>query len=363
MKLALKELIYSKKKYLLIEAVVVLLMFMVLFLSGLAEGLGQAVRSGIQTIPAEYFLISDTAENLITVSDLESTVLEQAEILTDGKVAPLDIQRMYLIKENSEEKLDVTYFAISAGSFLEPEVFEGNGFSENTAGNQIILDDNFQTEGIAVGDIVKDSSTDMEFEVVGFSKDQMYGHTSVGFITTESYTKLRQALNPNYEQAYHAIVLQTNVTDNIRIEGTEIVSKADIIKKLPGYTAEQSTIQMIIWVLVIASAAILGVFYYIITLQKEKQFGVMKAMGFGMGKISGVVCSQVCLVACAGSCVANLLTFSMAAALPQKMPFYLNGMYAFVVTVSFILISVTGSLLSVGQIAHIDPVRSIGGAE
>lgn len=363
MKLALKELFYSRKKYLLIEAVVVLLMFMVLFLSGLAEGLGLAVRSGIQMIPAEHFLISDTAENLITVSNMDSRVLEQAKDVADGEVAPLDIQRMYLVKENSGEKLDVTYFAIPAGSFLEPEVFEGSGFSKNVARSQIILDDNFQAEGIAVGDIVKDSSTDMEFEVAGFSRDQMYGHTSVGFITTDSYTKLRQELNPNYEQTYHAVVVQGSIPDHIRIDGTEIVSKADIIENLPGYTAEQSTIQMIIWVLVIASAAILGVFYYIITLQKEKQFGVMKAIGFGMGKISAIVCSQVCFVACTGACAAFLCTLGMAAVLPQTMPFYLDGMYACIVTVAFILISLASSLLSVSRIAHIDPIKSIGGAE
>ena len=31
-----------------------------------------------------------------------------------------------MVKENSDEKLDITYFAIPAGSFLEPEVFEGH---------------------------------------------------------------------------------------------------------------------------------------------------------------------------------------------------------------------------------------------
>ena len=75
MKLAWKELVYSKKKYLLIEVIIILLMFMVLFLSGLANGLGRAVCAAIDNIPADYFLVSDTAENLITVSSLEISVL------------------------------------------------------------------------------------------------------------------------------------------------------------------------------------------------------------------------------------------------------------------------------------------------
>lgn len=76
MNLAWKELVYNKKKYLLIEVIIVLLMFMVLFLSGLANGLGRSVCAAIDNIPAGYFLVSDTAENLITVSRLETAVLE-----------------------------------------------------------------------------------------------------------------------------------------------------------------------------------------------------------------------------------------------------------------------------------------------
>lgn len=46
MRLAWKELKYNWKRYLLIEIIVVLMMFMVLFLSGLVQGLGRAVSSG-----------------------------------------------------------------------------------------------------------------------------------------------------------------------------------------------------------------------------------------------------------------------------------------------------------------------------
>ncbi|MDE6567050.1 MAG: ABC transporter permease, partial [Lachnospiraceae bacterium] len=114
MKLAWKELVYGKKKYILIEVLIVLLMFMVLFLSGLAEGLGRAVISGIDNMDADYFLLSDSAENLITTSDLDIGVYEQLESQTDAELAVLDIQRMYLTRQDDSEKLNITYFAMEA---------------------------------------------------------------------------------------------------------------------------------------------------------------------------------------------------------------------------------------------------------
>ena len=91
MKLAWKELIYSKKKYILIELLIVLLMFMVLFLSGLAEGLGRAVISGIDNMDADYFLLSDSAESLITISGLDTDVYDRLAAQTNAELAVLDI--------------------------------------------------------------------------------------------------------------------------------------------------------------------------------------------------------------------------------------------------------------------------------
>lgn len=367
MKLALKELVYGKKKYILIEILIVLLMFMVLFLSGLAEGLGRAVISGIDDMDVDYFLLSDSAESLITISELDTDVYEQLAAQmndnTDTKLAVLDIQRMYLSKQNDSEKLNITYFAIEAGSFLEPSVSEGVQLGSSDAEYPILLDDDFALEGIAAGDIVTDSSTGLEFTVAGFVDDQMYGHTSVGFITTDTYTQLRTSLNPMYKKAYHTIAIKGGSADNISIDGAEIIAKADIIENIPSYTAEHVTITMIKWVLVVVSAAIIGIFYYILTLQKRRQFGVMKAIGMGMGKIAGIVTSQVCIIALFGAVIANILTFAMAAALPETMPFYLKGAAAFSVTLAFIAISVISSLISISNISHVDPMKVIGGAD
>lgn len=363
MKLAWKELKYFKKKYFFIELMIVLLVFMVLFLSGLANGLGRAVSAGIEDMDATHFLMSDSSENLIPISHLETGIYEQLKEQTTSKVAPLDIQRMYLCTEKGGNKLDVAYFAIEKGSFLEPDTYEGTSLEDATVDHGIILDDSFAAEGIAVGDTVYDSTTEMEFTVVGFTKDRMYGHVGAAYLTTESYTDLRTSMDSKYKQAYHAFAIEGDDVAGIDIPGAMVVDKKTVIENIPGYKAEQVTINMIVWVLVVISAAIIGVFYYIISLQKERQFGVMRALGMETREIALSVCSQVAMVACIGAAIANLLTFGMAAMLPEAMPFYLKGSSVALVTVVFIIVSLLSSLLSLQRVAKVDPIIAMGGVE
>ena len=362
MKPALKELIYNKKKYILIEVIIVLLMFMVLFLSGLVEGLGRAVIGGIDNMDADFFLISDSAENVITASEFKPDKYGQLQSQTDAELATLDIQRMFLSKKDASEKLNITYFAVEPGSFLEPDVIDGIPLRDSDLQNPIVLDESFLNEGITVGDTVCDSSSEIEFTVVGFVKDSMYGHTSVGFISSDSYTAIRTALNPMYQRTYHAIAVKGTDVDGIQIDGTEVVSKSEIIENIPSYKAEHLTINMIIWVLVVVSAAIIGVFYYIITLQKHRQFGVMKAIGIGMRRISAMVTGQVCIIAVSGAAISAALTYLMSIVIPSAMPFYLKNGNVILVMAAFIFISIAGGLISVLSISHVDPMEVIGGS-
>lgn len=363
MKLAWKELVYSKKKYILIELIVVLLVFMVLFLSGLVDGLGRAVVAAVEDMDADYYVLSDSSESLITVSDLDTGVYDQVVKQTDSELAVLDIQRMYLTKADAEEKLNITYFAVEGGSFLEPKVYEGVQLGDSNEKNPILLDDDYKAEGVEIGDTVVDSSTGMEFTIAGFVKDQMYGHTSVGFITTDTYTELRTLLNPSYEQSYHAIAIRGTDIENISVKGAEVVSKADIVENVPSYKAEHTTITMIIWVLEVVTAVVIGVFYYILTIQKHKQFGVMKAMGVEMKSLAVMVTSQVGMIAVFGAAIAAALTYGMAAMLPPTMPFYLKNENVLILLAVFILISVVSSLISILNISKVDPMKVIGGSD
>ena len=118
---------------------------------------------------------------------------------------------------------------------------------------------------------------------------------------------------------------------------------------------------MITWVLLVASSAILGVFFYILTLQKLQQFGVLKAIGMSMKQITAIQLSQIGILSVIGVGVGLALAFAMALVLPSAMPFYMTLQGNVTIALSFILISVLCGALSILKIKQVDPIEVIGG--
>ncbi|MEE1208485.1 ABC transporter permease [Parafannyhessea umbonata] len=357
MRLAWKELTYNWKKYLLVEIIVILMMFMVLFLSGLVSGLGRAVSSGIESMDASTFVLGKDSEKLITVSSLTDAQYKNLQDEYGSRQTPLDIQRAYLQKASSDKKIDVTYFGIDPAGFLAPKTYAGTGLSAGKG--EVILDDAFQDKGIKLGDTVKDSSSGMKLKVVGFTKDKMYGHVSVAYVSVDTFDAMGEKGNPMYQKAVHAVAISGRLAAHVK--GTESYTKAQIVEALPGYKAEQMTITMVEWLLVAITAVIIGVFFFVINMQKKQEFGVMKAIGTSTAKISCTIVSQVFLIAALGAAIACGLATAMSAALPVSMPFYLVPAQVAVVLVAFVAISILSSLASVARVARIDPAKVIGG--
>lgn len=188
-------------------------------------------------------------------------------------------------------------------------------------------------------------------------------HSPVGFIGADTFITLNQEISPSYVEKYNAVVVQGADIENINIKGLEVVDKATIINNLPGYAAEQLTIKMILWVLVIISAAVLGVFFYVITIKKQKQFGVLKDIGMKMSEITAYIMSQVFILSLIGVIIGNLLSVGMAAMLPSSMPFFLKTPMVIIISIVFIVISLFTSLVSVRKVAKVDPMVIIGGNE
>ena len=139
----------------------------------------------------------------------------------------------------------------------------------------------------------------------------------------------------------------------------EVVGINKFIEDLPGYKPQNLTMNFMITFLFIISATVIGVFLYVITLQKKNLFGVLKAQGFTNGYLMKMVLSQTFILALIGTLIGLVLTILTGFVLPEAVPVEFNIMTLIVFGVVLILTSLIGSLFSVLSIRKIDPLKAI----
>lgn len=336
------------------------MMFMVVFLMGLASGLANQSAGTLKTLPVSDFILRDDAELLLAESSLAPETVDQLAPQVKGQMTPFSIERSAIKVSEESEKLELTYFVVEGESFLFPDLESVEDLTNQEQG--VILSQSFEEEGIQVGDQVIDAKSEQLLTVVGFMENQSYAFSPVALINFETQTKMRQALNPAYKESYQSLAL-AEPQASLDEEGIELATKDQVVDKVPGYSAQQITINLISWVLLFVSAAILGIFFYIITLQKRQQFGVMKAIGISLGEIIGMQFSQGFFLALFGVGLGNLLALGTMSILPDVVPVLVDFKSALLASVVFVSMAVLSILLSCLQIAKIDPVKIIGGGD
>lgn len=107
------------------------------------------------------------------------------------------------------------------------------------------------------------------------------------------------------------------------------------IQTLPGYTAQVLTFSIMIIFLIIIVAFVLGIFIYVLTIQKTSMFGVMKAQGISNFYISLSVILQTLLLVTIGIIVGLILTLITGIFLADIVPFATNIIFYVIITLAF----------------------------
>ncbi|MGT2666508.1 ABC transporter permease [Streptococcus rifensis] len=360
MKHAWAEIRYNWKKYLMIELLIVLMMFMVVFLTGLAGGLAEQSSGALKELPAEGFVLSSDAKNLLADSSMSLEEADNLQSELSGRVTTFSVERSGLKKEDSADKQDAVYFILEEDSFLMPEVLEGNSLQAGE--NQVLLSEEFTEAGIELGEELIDTKSDMTLKVVGFIERQTYTFAPVAIISQDTDRQMKLTINPAAEESYQTLALEDS-DQMITTEGFQVSSKSDLIEQVPGYAAQQLTVNLISGVLLFVSAAILGIFFYILTLQKRQQFGVMRAIGLSIREIVSIQFGQGFFLAILGVGLGSTLALGTMSFLPSKVPVTIDLSSALLAAGIFVGMAVFSILVSCLQIVKIDPVKIIGGGD
>lgn len=370
MYLAIREMRFAKARYMLIATIMVLIAFLVLFVTGLAQGLAYDNAASVKNMDATHFLLEQDSNRRFTRSHVDQKVLEKTSLIVGGENAePLGLKMTTVVPSGKTEKIDVTLLTVNLDGRLSPAVSEGSPISNQMKG-YVLVDQKLSDSGVQIGTIILDQASGAKWTVSGFVKNESFSHTPTIFLNNQDWISY-QALTtrPGTEstadsQVYNAIAIKTS-KEKVRelqaaLPNLEVIMKSEAISAIPGYKEEQGSLMMMIFFLFVISAFVLTVFFYVVTIQKTSQFGILKAIGTRTAYLARSVTLQVLVLSVGSLVISVLLVQLFEAVLPSSMPFQLSFTTLALTCLSFVIMSLAGSLFSVWKVAKIDALDAIG---
>lgn len=354
--LALKELKYTKGKFALIISVIVLISYLVYFLTSLAFGLASSYTNAVNKWGSDEVVITVDSNDSIMMSFMTNNDFESVEV--DGTKARIGLFPAVInnpdAEANVDSRLNVYFFGIDNDSFLKPTEASNLTIQQN----EVVVDESLKKEGYEIGSTIAVSGTDTVFTIIGFSTKSTYQTAPVIYMAMETWQKYRYSTETPPD-LYSGIIVRGSTGDLDTKLAT--YTTADYIATLPGYTAQVLTFGTMIIFLIIIVAFVLGIFIYVLTIQKTSMFGVMKAQGISNLYIVNSVVSQTFLLIFFGIILGLILTITTGIFLADIIPFAVNILLYGIITAAFFLFGLFGALFSVRAVLKIDPLKAIGG--
>ncbi|EZT70844.1 TPA: FtsX-like permease family protein [Staphylococcus aureus] len=347
--LAWNEIRRNKLNFGLIIGVLTMISYLLFLLSGLANGLINMNKEGIDKWQADAIVLNKDANQTVQQSvfnkkDIENKYKKQATLKQTGEIV-----------SNGHQKDNVLVFGVEKSSFLVPSLIEGH---KATKDNEVLADETLKNKGFKIGDTLSLSQSDEKLHIVGFTESAKYNASPVIFTNDATIAKINPRLTGDKINA--VVVRDTNWKDKKLNQELEAVSINDFIENLPGYKPQNLTLNFMISFLFVISATVIGIFLYVMTLQKTSLFGILKAQGFTNGYLANVVISQTLILALFGTAFGLLLTGVTGAFLPDAVPVKFDVLTLLVFAIVLMIVSVLGSLFSILTIRKIDPLKAIG---
>lgn len=353
--LAWKEIRYAKLRYGLVVGIMILVAYVVFMLSGLANGLADGNRKAVDDWQATKIILSEDSNKIANASQLQMQDLDR---VTAKEKAGIGVYATAVEKKGGTEKTNVSIFGTAKDAFVVPKIIKGRLYQND---KEAIVSENLLAEGYKLNQEIKIS--DQTLKIVGVTKATTYTIAPVLYLTSTAFKTLKYGAQPSGNQPINLIATKGKTTIDQKKNQTKLTSMTPetFIENIPGYSPEKLTLNTMIYFLFVVVAAIIGIFMYVITLQKTSIFGVMKAQGVATSYLVRSILAQAFLVGIIGVAVAVGLSVLTSSVLPSAMPFAVHWEEWALYSVILVFVAMIGGLFSIRTVTKVDPVTAIGG--
>lgn len=374
--LALKEVVRNRGRFFLVSLVIALITLLVLFIAALGEGLANGNRQYVADLDAQLVVFLEKSDYSISSSRLETNTA-RAVRRVDGvaDAGPIYTSNTEIVSLTAP--LKVSMLAAEAGHPGMPSIIEGRAFRGGVAREAVIDRNVALRSGIEVGDEIQIRSTQgvedrfFTLKVVGMVDGQSYFFQPTIFVPPATWEKYRpqSEADMNSDTAYPNIIavkladpsqmetVKTRSVQNVsNIEVTDIVTT---INNIPGYSAQQGTVQTQGFFTLLIGVLVIGGFFQIQVLQKVPQIGVLKAIGSSNGVVGWAAVIQIILVTAMGVTIGGGLTYLFSLGFPPTIPLVFNGVRSMIAIALLLFIGPLGGMVSIIYAVRIEPLKAL----
>jgi putative ABC transport system permease protein len=374
--LAVKEVARNRGRFLLVALVIALITLLVLFIAALGEGLSNANRQYVANLDAQLIIFLEKSDYSITASRLETNTVKSvrrvAGVMDAGPIYTSNTEIVSL-----PDPLKISMLGVEADRPGMPALLEGRYFRGGEAREAVMDMSVAERSNLKIGDEIEVRSTqgtEDEFytlKIVGLVDKQAYFFQPTIFVPASTWELIRpQSESDLNSDTPFPNIIAVKLEDPSKIEEVRLrlqrevsnIEVADIettINNIPGYTAQQGTVQTQGFFTLLIGILVIGGFFQIQILQKVPQIGVLKAIGSSNAVVGLSAVIQIMIVTAIGVGIGGILTYLFSLGLPPAIPLEFNGMRSMLAVALLLLIGPLGGLVSIIYAVRIEPLKAL----
>ncbi len=366
--IALRNLLQDRFRLLLSVTGVALAVMLVLILEGFVAGLYLQVGAYLENSPGTMVVTQQGVTNLLGATSLLPADAEREARGIQGVEAVVPLLSQFVILDLHELKQPAYMIGYPLGSGLPAE--RGGPWSlyagrEPEADDEMVFDRVLaERHSLEVGD--RFDVMGKEFEIVGLSDGTTSWMTSFFFIPKSAAEDL--LLAPGATSLL--LVTPEGGTDEgqllqrlAELDGVDALTKTEIIENDTKLLVEvfSAPIRLMAGIAVLVGVLVVGLVIYTATIERFREYGMLKAIGSGNGLLYKLVAVQATVAAGLGSLGGIALAAALAKLIMVIRPEFLIVLQPSSIAIAFVsgvAMALLAGLLPARSVARLEPAAA-----